>query len=253
VSPLFDVRVGTLRLVITGRRGGHSEQPYAGLNLSLDVGDDDQRVLSNRALVAGSIGMAPASLVFMRQVHGDRVLAADEVAVLVSGEAAAAEADAAVLATPGAGVAVTAADCLPLLLADRGGELGAAAHIGRRGLALGLGPAVLRHLAASGARDPVAVLGPAIGACCYEVSADLRDEVDALAPGAAATTSVGTPAVDIRRALRRQLTAAGLPPSAIADVERCTAEDEEMFSYRRDPVTGRFAGIVAITGHRAPP
>lgn len=245
---LLDTRVGHARLVVTTRAGGCSAAPYDSANLSLGVGDDPDRVLANRAALAGRLGLAPQSLLFLHQVHGDRVLEPDEVSDALAPGAAVLDADAAVLATPGAGVAVTAADCLPLLLADRttGSWLTAAAHVGRRGLAAGIATRCLERFVAAGAADPVAVLGPAIGACCYEVGTQLRDEVEAAAPGAAATTRSGTAALDIRRAVRNQLATAGLSPAAISDVARCTAEDARLYSYRRDPVSGRFAGVVAL-------
>ncbi|MDQ3431634.1 MAG: polyphenol oxidase family protein, partial [Actinomycetota bacterium] len=83
---------------------------------------------------------------------------------------------------------------------------------------------------------------PGVCGGCYEVPAELRDEVDAAAPGSAATTRAGTPAVDIRAGLRRQLREAGVHDVTVD--ETCTMEDPAYFSYRRDRVTGRFAGVV---------
>ncbi|MDP9239821.1 MAG: polyphenol oxidase family protein, partial [Actinomycetota bacterium] len=86
------------------------------------------------------------------------------------------------------------------------------------------------------------LLGPAVCGRCYEVPAALRDEVDAALPGSATTTSKGTPGLDLRAGLLRQLEAAGV--GAVVVDPACTAEDDRFFSHRRDGVTGRFAGLV---------
>jgi hypothetical protein len=93
-------------------------------------------------------------------------------------------------------------------------------------------------------------LGPAICGACYEVPATMRDEVDAAVPGSAATTRRGTPGIDLRAGLVGQLAAAGVTDVTVSD--RCTAEDPNLFSYRRDGATGRFAGIAWLSGAWVP-
>ncbi len=243
VEPYFAERVGPLTLAITSRIGGVSKPPFDSANLSLNVGDDLAAVVRNRAAAAESVGVAEGRLLFLRQVHGTRVLDATEVGAALVGGDVSVPADAAVVSEAGTAVAVLAADCLPVLFADPLTGLGGAAHVGRRGLALGMIAAVTDRLEALGCRAPVAVLGPAIGACCYEVDSALRDEVGDLADGAAATTTWGTPSLDIRRAVGRQLDRLGI--AIVHDVDVCTVESPELYSYRREGVTGRFAGVVA--------
>jgi copper oxidase (laccase) domain-containing protein len=87
-----------------------------------------------------------------------------------------------------------------------------------------------------------ALIGPAACGLCYEVPAGLRDEVAAVLPECRSTTRQGTPAVNVRAGVVAQLTAAG-----VADVrhdDRCTIESPELFSYRREGTTGRFAGFI---------
>ena len=115
----------------------------------------------------------------------------------------------------------------------------------------------IRELAADGTdpssgqplEDVSAVLGPSICGRCYEVPPSMRDEADALAPGAAATTSWGTPSVDIPRALVRQLASRGVEEVRLLGV--CTFEDPAYFSHRRACAAGgkagRFAGIAEAT------
>ncbi|TDD62586.1 polyphenol oxidase family protein, partial [Actinomadura rubrisoli] len=152
--------------------------------------------------------------------------------------------DAIVTTVPGLALAVLVADCAPVLLADPAAGVVGAAHSGRPGTAAGVVPALVKRMCERGA-DPAriaAAIGPAACGGCYEVPAVMRDEVAAVVPAAYATTSKGTPGLDIRAGIAAQLAAEG-----VADVRvdpRCTIESPELFSYRRDGRTGRFAGYV---------
>jgi polyphenol oxidase len=147
----------------------------------------------------------------------------------------------------GVALAVQVADCAPVLLADPVAGLVGAAHAGRPGMAAGVVPALVAAMTDRGA-DPSrmhAIIGPSICGRCYEVPAQLRDEVAAAVPGSACVTATGTPGIDLRSGLHRQLASAGL--SEIADDARCTSESGELYSYRRDGRTGRFAGLIWLT------
>jgi len=153
---------------------------------------------------------------------------------------------------PGAGrsaAAVMVADCVPLLLLTGNRPLAAAVHVGRGGLLAGIAVKAVDELRRRGGEDVSAVLGPSICGRCYEVPPSMRDEADALAPGAAATTSWGTPSVDIPRALVRQLASRGVEEVRLLGV--CTFEDPAYFSHRRACAAGgkagRFAGIAEAT------
>ncbi len=87
-----------------------------------------------------------------------------------------------------------------------------------------------------------AVTGPAICGGCYEVPAEMRARVSAAVPAARCETFTGTAGLDIAAGVRAQLAAAGV--GSIAADGRCTRESGELYSYRRDGVTGRFAGLV---------
>jgi copper oxidase (laccase) domain-containing protein len=91
-----------------------------------------------------------------------------------------------------------------------------------------------------------AAIGPAACGRCYEVPAEMRDEVAAVVPAAYSTTSRGTPGLDIRAGVAEQLASAGVASAAVDP--RCTIEDPGLFSYRRDGRTGRFAGYVWLKG-----
>jgi YfiH family protein len=224
--------------MFTERDGGASVPPFGALNLSLGVGDAAQAVSSNRELILRSIGPGPARLAWIHQVHGARVVRAP------GGEGQ--EADAIFTDSPAIALGVLAADCAPVLLADPAAGLVGAAHAGRAGMVAGVVPALVSAMTRAGARIGRlrAVIGPAICGGCYEVPAGMRDEVAAAVPGSACVTRKGTAGIDLRAGLRGQLAALGV--GSVSDDERCTAESAELFSYRRDGNTGRFAGVIWI-------
>ena len=145
-------------------------------------------------------------------------------------------------------LAVLVADCVPVLLADPVARLIGAAHAGRPGLAAGVVPALVVAMTKAGA-DPArmhAMVGPSICGACYEVPAQLRAEITAAAPASWCVTRQGTPGLDLRAGLHAQLAALGVGAGSgqVIDDARCTAESAELYSYRRDGKTGRFAGVI---------
>lgn len=237
--------------LFTSRHGGDSSDPYGELNLSLLVGEDAGVVRANRSRVleaACAIAPRPAGLAAMRQVHGAEVA----YATAKSGGAEP-EADAIFTDSPGVALVVLVADCVPVLLADPVARLVGAAHAGRPGLAAGVVPALVAAMEKSGA-EPArmhAMVGPSICGACYEVPEQLRAEIAAAVPAAWCMTRKGTPGLDLRAGLRAQLAAAGVGADSgsgrVIDDARCTAESPELYSYRRDGKTGRFAGVIWLT------
>ena len=222
----------------TTRAGGVSEGPYTSLNLGAGVGDDPEAVARNRGRLARA---ADAPVAFVRQVHGADVFHWDAQAVPPLGEEPVA--DVVLTTTPGTAVGVLVADCVPVLLAGPGGV--AAVHAGRKGVLAGAVPAAVAALADEGVHVTRAAIGPAICGRCYEVPGDLRAEASAALPELYATTSWGTPALDLPAGVRAQLRAAGI--TQVQHQARCTMEDEDLFSYRRSGVCGRFAGVIRLS------
>ncbi|MBK3566989.1 peptidoglycan editing factor PgeF [Streptomyces sp. MBT62] len=235
----FDTVSGA-HFAFTDRWGGVSAVPYEELNLGGAVGDDPDAVRTNRELAAKSLGLDPALVIWMNQVHGADVAVVDE----PWGAADIPSVDALVTARRGLALAVLTADCTPVLLADPVAGIAGAAHAGRPGMVAGVVPAVVRAMTELGA-DPariVARTGPAVCGRCYEVPAEMRADVAAVEPAAYAETSWGTPAVDVTAGAHAQLDRLG-----VRDRERspvCTRESDDHFSYRRDRTTGRLASYV---------
>jgi YfiH family protein len=232
--------VNGAHFAFTDRWGGMSAVPYEELNLGGAVGDDPAAVRANRELAAKSLGIDPACVVWMNQVHGN------DVAVVAEpwGERPVPEVDAIVTARRGLALAVLTADCVPVLLADPVAGVVAAAHAGRPGMVAGVVPAAVRVMTELGAEPSriVARTGPAVCGRCYEVPEEMRAEVAAREPAAHAVTTWGTPAVDVSAAVHAQLDRLGVRDREQSPV--CTLESGDHFSYRRDRTTGRLAGYV---------
>jgi YfiH family protein len=235
-----EVRVG-IGVAVTDRHGGVSGSPWDTLNLADHVGDDEAAVQENRRRVHAGLGDGAGPLVTMRQVHGAAVAVVDT----PTGEPP--EADALVTQVPGLTLVVQVADCTPVLLWDRRARVVAAVHVGRRGLAAGVLPAAIEVMTDLHARPErcYAVVGPGVCPEHYEVPRAMHDDVTAAVPRAAATTSAGTPALDIRSGVLDQLHGAGVRQWMV--MPQCTAETPAFYSHRRDNVTGRFGGLVWMT------
>ncbi|MFE6164245.1 peptidoglycan editing factor PgeF [Streptomyces sp. NPDC056486] len=233
--------VSGAHFAFTDRWGGVSAVPYEELNLGGAVGDDPQAVRTNRALAAESLGIDPARVVWMNQVHGPDVVVVDGP---WGSDAEIPAVDAVVTARRGLALAVLTADCTPVLLADPVAKVAAAAHAGRPGMVAGVVPAAVETMVKLGA-DPARIIartGPAVCGRCYEVPEAMRAEVAAIEPAAYAETSWGTPAVDVTAGVHAQLERLGAHDREQSPV--CTLESGDHFSYRRDRTTGRLAGYV---------
>jgi YfiH family protein len=231
----------------TGRPDDTATTPPVGMagNLSHHRPHLPARLAADRRDALARMGLAPDDTVWMRQVHGGSVAVVD---ADTPPAAELPEVDALVTAEPGRALVVQVADCVPVLLAGADGVV-AAVHAGRRGVMAGVVPAALATMAELGAApDTVrAVLGPAIGGCCYEVPAELRARVAADHPAAAATTTWGTPSLDLPAAVAALLEDHGV--AAIERVDACTHHDRgRWFSHRRDPSSGRQIGVVVHDG-----
>jgi len=178
----------------------------------------------------------------VRQVHGTHVLVVPPVA-------AGAQADALVARERGVAVGVWTADCVPVLLAERGGRGVAAVHAGWRGTAVGVCPAAVYELAVAldcAPRDLVAAIGPHIGPCCYEVDRPVYDAFGDRAPFAPGKRPEHWQ-LDLGLANRRQLVAAGVADDAIESVGGCTACSPARYaSFRRDGTGQRMLHWIRV-------
>jgi YfiH family protein len=170
----------------------------------------------------------------MNQVHGNRVAIIEEVTDEVP------TADALVTGIPGITLAVMVADCIPLLLKSK--DAVAAVHVGRKGLLNRVAEKAIDVMREISDAQISAIIGPAICGKCYEVSPEIFSEVTASHPESASQTRSNTTSLDLVAALISDLGKLGI--TEIDNQSRCTLEDKDLYSYRRDGATGRQAGLV---------
>lgn len=215
----------------------------------IDFARTGPHAASTRELLGRIVPDEPA---WLRQVHGTAIADLDAAR---DGSAA----DGSTTRTPGTVCAVVTADCLPILLADRGASVVAAAHAGWRGLAAGVVEAAVAAMRV----DPSSILawlGPAIGPRAFEVGGDVfaafcdadpgaaecfvQSTEMKLKPGAQANGAMKWHA-DLYALARRKFARAGV--SAVYGGGRCTKTESECFhSYRRDgpAANGRMATMI---------
>lgn len=225
-----------VRALVSTRTGGFSRPPYDSLNLGGHTGDDPERVADNRRRLREAAAL-PSGPVWLRQVHGTRVVAAHAVEGVP-------EADGSWTDRPGVVCAVLTADCLPVVLCDQDGPRVAALHAGWRGLAGGILEAGVSALGGPGGL--MAWLGPAIGPEAFQVGDDVRQAFLARDDGAGPcfrADAQGRWRADLYTLAARRLAAAGV--QAVYGADHCTWSDAgRFFSYRRDGETGRMATLI---------
>lgn len=209
----------------TTRAGGVSEGVYASLNLTTGTGDEPQLVEQNRRIACEQLGLDPMRLSFNRQVHSPTVHRAH-----TRGEPG----DGLWSDEPGLPMLAMSADCLPIAIARTNGERAlAVVHAGWRGLSEGVIAAAADAL---GAGPKAAVIGPAIGPCCYEVGPEVADLFD--------DDLVVEHKLDLWSAAERALHTTGV--ARVERVDLCTrCHPELFFSHRRD---GRARGVQGVIG-----
>lgn len=214
-------------VAFTTRLGGVSEAPYDSLNLTRGTGDDAARVEENRRIVCEALDLPAHRLAFNRQVHSPIVHAAQAGR---RGDAG----DGLWTAEERLPLLAMSADCLPIAVVRTSGTRALAVlHAGWRGLAAGV---VAAGVAALGTGSKAAVIGPAIGPCCYEVGAEVA--------GLFESDLTRVRRLDLWTAAERALQAAGV--ERVDRLDLCTRDHSDLFfSHRRD---GRVRGVQGVIG-----
>ena len=226
-------------MVFTSRAGGVSAAPYDSFNLGTHVGDDAADVAANRARLAQVLGLPVERFVWMEQLHTNTV-------TLVDGPSATPvdATDALVTRQKDLALCVLVADCTPVLLSDHTAGVIGAAHAGRMGARNGIVKNTVEAMVELGAEPSriQALLGPAAAGESYEVPEGMALDVEKHLPGSRTRTKKGTPGIDVRAGLVRQLLSLGV--THIDADPRDTITDKDFFSHRREGVTGRQAGVI---------
>jgi YfiH family protein len=239
------------------------------LNLGFTDWDTRENVLENRRRFQSALGANDLQLISLKQMHSD---------VIHLFEAAPPEpckGDASATSRPGLLLGVQTADCVPILLVDPKNRAVAAIHAGWRGTLARIAVKAIGHLQMHfGAKpaDLLAAIGPSIGGCCYEVGtevaiqfhsqfADAPDWFDEFRtgdePNPVQWLNMMPPGhqpppknvlLDLKKANRAQLLAAGLRRQNIFVSDLCTAcRRDLLFSYRKQgPHSGRHLSVIGI-------
>ena len=206
--------------------------------------------------LAAALDVYSRALVRMRQVHSTGVFRA-VAGGLHDYREERPEADIAIASDQTVAVSVRAADCVPLLIADRRSGAVAAVHAGWKGTAAGAALAAVDALEeAYGSRrhDLIAAIGPSIGPCCYEVGPELAVHFSAYPDAQRWFSGDSRPRLDLWKATRDQLARAGVPEAAIHVCGLCTFDHTALFhSYRRDGAgAGRLVAAIRSAPDRRP-
>ncbi|HEY4612289.1 MAG TPA: peptidoglycan editing factor PgeF [Bacteroidota bacterium] len=228
-----------VRFAMSTRLGGVSPEPL-GMNLSYHVGDAPERVAANREKFFHAVGMDPLQLALPRQCHSAKVVCAN-----TGGDYQAC--DGLTTATAGVWLAVSIADCVPVILADAQRKAVAALHAGWRGTVQQIvrqGIVLMSEAFGTKSEGLIAYIGPSAGACCYEVGSDVAEQF----PPTAFAKRNGSLFLNLKLENKRQLQEAGVPENNIETSPYCTICKSDLFhSYRRDKErSGRMMAVVGI-------
>lgn len=255
----FDIftNTGLVRHAFSTRHGGVSKGCYESLNLGLHVGDSPENVISNRAALCAALGSSGESLVAGKQVHGDRVAVVGRQqrgSGFVSYEDALPETDALVTGEKGVLLSSYYADCVPVMLLDPSAGVVALAHAGWKGTVAGIAGKtvdVIKQRYNCDTSKLLAVIGPSVGPCCYEVGSQVAvqfQEKFSWGGGVLKPAPEGKYMLDLWRANREILLESGLLVANIYVCGLCTScQSQLFFSYRAQAgCCGRMASLIEL-------
>lgn len=232
-----------------GRRGGVSTGLYASLNIGEGSGDEARAIRANREAICKSIGAKHLLSCF--QVHSAKVIEVTEPWKTRP------QADAMVTATPGLGLCILTADCVPVLFADAEAGVIGAAHAGWKGAIAGVTTATIEAMEKLGAERAriTAAIGPAIQQASYEVGPEFRDTFRAADPGNdrffTPPTDAGKSQFDLTGYVKASLLSEGLGAIDNLGHDTCAMEAEYFSNRRRnlrgEPDYGRNGSAILLT------
>lgn len=236
-SPVLNVAHGFF-----SRLGGVSKGVYAELNGGMTTNDLPEAVRENRRLMAEYFGVSENCFLGLKQIHSHRVVVVENQSPYWSSSTPP-EADALVTERPDVVLTIATADCAPVLLASDDGKIVGAAHAGWRGAVNGVLEETVMIMRAKGAKNIKAVIGPCIGPSSYEVSSDMKDQLEANHhDGTVFFTPLaqrGKFLFDLPRFCKKRLEVSGVEQIEILPLD--TLKDQRFYSYRRATLAGEEA------------
>ncbi|MCX6075051.1 MAG: peptidoglycan editing factor PgeF [Campylobacterales bacterium] len=231
----------------TTRHGGVSRIPYSNANLAFHVGDNAADVKHNHLLLSKKLGYDVETLVFMSQIHSDRIVVVDETMNFTTPP----QCDALITNRPNTPLMVMSADCTPILLYDPRHNAIGAVHAGRAGALNKILPKTLHVMTKEYGTIPdeiLVLLGPSIHGCCYEVNETIAKDVIEKGYKDALRRAEEKVFLNVNTILLAQIETVGVKQEHIEIIDTCTScHHETYFSYRADAQhTGRIAGVIVL-------
>ena len=237
-APISSGKTGKANWSFFGRQGGVSKKPFDSLNVADHVKDKEENVFKNREILAENLAMP---LVYIQATHSPNVVNVQsefpEVHV---------DTDALVTRETNLGLVIMSADCAPIVLVDPIAHVVGVVHAGWQGMLVGVVANAVEGMFDLGAEPEnlKAIIGPTISAQNFLATQERFDEVNDIVPTAAVKLANGQLAVDIRKGVKHQLAQYQIKTT---DLNICTFDTPELFSFRRDPETGRNATVVWLS------
>lgn len=238
ITPISSGKQGKAHWSFFGRNGGVSKSPFDSLNIADHVEDKIEDVNRNREILSEFLEMP---LVFIGATHSSNVVNVKSEYPNVHKDT-----DALVTRETNLGLVIMSADCAPIVLVDPIAHVVGVVHAGWQGMLVGVVENSVEGMLDLGAetQNMKAIIGPTISAKNFSANQDRYEEVKNKVPSAAVKLSNGDYAVDIRKGIKTQLAKYQIKTT---DLNICTFENKDLFSYRRDPITGRNATVVWLT------
>lgn len=247
-----------IKHAFTSRLAGQSAVLEASdLNMSLNVNDKAEFILANRQKVCTALHMEFNNLTAVQQVHGDNVVCVEE-SLIGRGKdsyvGAIESADALVTNIPNVPLMLLFADCVPMIVADPVKKVIAVVHGGWRGTVACIVEKTVQKMVDNysvQAKDCVAVIGPSIGSCCFQVGDEVYQEATRNLPNCQElftkdTKEQGKWYFDLWQTNYQLLADSGLKQENIVVSGVCTLCNSRLFFSHRSGSCGRFAAIASL-------
>lgn len=251
-------KTGLVKHCFTTRHGGVSQGIFESMNLGFNRGDLDENVRKNYQLIAETIGISTDDLVFSNQIHEDKIVIVgkEDRGKGFNRKSDMIGVDGLITNEKNVALVTSYADCVPLFFLDPVHHVIALSHAGWRGTVKKIGAKTVHMMQkhfGSNPEDILAVIGPSIGACCFEVSDDVKIEVEKMFNHDIIDKIVEKYGndkykVDLWSANEQVLLEAGVLPQHIQKTDICTmCHKEDLFSHRgTDGKRGNMVAIMAL-------
>lgn len=235
------------------RRGGISEGNFFSLNFSTREGDSAHNVQQNWKILATAFNIEVEQFFVVSQVHGDRILIIDHT-VRDGASHQSLQYDALITNLPGVAIGIKTADCVPIFFVDKAKQIIGVAHAGWKGTALNISAKVVDTFLekfSCNRDDIIAIIGPAIGPCCYQVDGIVYHAMELhknrelfFFP----CTEEGRWFLDLPCANKLQIAGKGIKPEHIYSTHYCTSCDRDIFYSHRGEgkKTGRQLNFIML-------